>query len=301
MNNSRYSIYRMENNIYLGDCLCIVYKANDEEIRLNSLTGSDIAIYISTSMDISNINSIDQLHSANLFKKDKSVILRIASECQFGTFGDSHCDCESQRIACLDAIKNFGQGIYVQLPQEGQGHGLSYKIKELQLQVHGIDPDGKFIGKKNIYEASKILNGSSDVDNRSFSILKTIFNRLGFNRFSYTLIGSNPKKIHTLSVEVGVDIANAKDVKRELNIDNVGEYLAKIYKKSFALSNEDMKMIYDVLFRANNIPERVTSLLKYIQDDLSHGHQFRVDRSILKKIASLSKKSKINVGLWTAS
>lgn len=289
---NQFSIYRMENNTYLGDCLCVVYKASQQEMEANGLTGSDIAIYIKTPKDIKSINSIMDMQSQDLFIRDKDIILRLASECQFGTFGDSHCDCESQRVACLDVMKNYGQGIYVQLPQEGQGHGLLYKAQELQLQLHGFSPSGEFIGKKDIYEASMVLTGSSNVDVRGFYILKQIFSILRLDNYKYILISSNPKKVDTLSRDVGIIISSSKDVKREINIDNVGEYLAKIYKKSFALSDEDLRHIYGVLFSAKSIPVRVCSLLQGIKDDLRLGRKFTVNHVLLQKIVDLNKAKK---------
>lgn len=292
MNNSQLSLYRMENNIYLGDCMVVVYSANEKEMEVDGLTCSDIAIYIKTSKDISAIVSINDFKHVNLFSDNVSAIMRIASECQFGIFGDSHCDCESQRVACLDAINNYGNGIYVQLPQEGQGRGLHYKAQELQLQIHGTTPDGTFVGKKDIYEASKLLTGSSDVDRRSFSVLKKIFSSLNLGNYTYTLISSNPLKVTTLSDELGINIIGARDVKRDININNAGEYLAKIYKKSFTLSDDELISIYDILFKAKHIPERVTSLLKYIGDDIAAGKKFEVSESLLGKIASLASSSR---------
>lgn len=290
--NDQFSIYRMENNTFLGDSLCVVYKASPAEIKLNGLTGPDIAIYIKTPKDISQINSVVDIQNKELFAKDKNILLRLASECQFGTFGDSHCDCESQRVACLEAIKSYGQGVYIQLPQEGQGQGLFYKAKELQLQVHGIDPLGKFVGKKDIYEASNYLTGTSNVDKRKFSVLQSVFSTLKLNRYKYMLISSNPHKAEVLSKQLGISLSGSQDVKREMNIDNVGEYLAKIYKKSFALSDEDLRQVYGVLFNAKNIPDRASSLLQCIKDDLHLGREFNVNQDLLQKIANLGKAEK---------
>ncbi len=287
---NRFSVYKMENNTYLGDCLCVIYQATPKEMEDNGLTNSDIAIYIKTPKDIKSINSIEDFQKNELFNRDKDVIIRISSECQFGVFGDSHCDCESQRTACLDAIKSYGQGVYVQLPHEGQGRGLFYKAQELQLQIHGFNPVGKFIGKKDIFEASKEITGSVNVDIRSFDILKNIFSSLLFNKYKYILISSNPKKVDALSKKTGITISGSRDVQREINIDNVGEYLAKIYKKRFALSDDDLRDIYEVLFKAKVIPGRVGSLLRGIREDLELGRKFAINHAFLKKIVDLNKK-----------
>ena len=294
MHSDLFSIYRMENNTFLGDSLVIVYHATDEEVKSNGLTNSDIAIYLKTPKDITEINSIGDMRIKDLFDLDKSIILRVASECQFGVFGDSHCDCESQRTACLEAINTHGQGMYVHLPQEGQGRGLHYKARELQLQVHGTNPNGEYIGKKDIYEASRILTGTKNVDIRSFAILKKIFKELDLIRYSYILASSNPQKASALAEEVGIAITGSQDVQRSLNLDNVGEYLAKIYKKSFSVSDDDMRVIYEVLFNAKIIPERVMSLLRYIRDDISLGRVFAVNPQLLEKVANLARQSSVN-------
>ncbi|MDR2063628.1 MAG: creatininase family protein [Candidatus Nomurabacteria bacterium] len=227
-----YSLYRMENNTYIKDCLVVVYCASPSEMKNDGLTNNQISMFIKTPKDISKINSIADLTKTKLFVDEKQVLLRVASECLFGIFGDSHCDCESQRIACLESINNYGQGIYIQLPQEGQGRGLHYKARELQLQVNGFDQFGHNVGKKSIYEAADLLLGTDDVDIRHFSVLKKIFRDLGLEKENFVLLSSNPKKISDLSTQTGIEIESASDVEHNINIENVSEYLAKIYKKN---------------------------------------------------------------------
>src|SRR5690606_17686846 len=146
----------------------------------------------------------------------------------------------------------------------------------------------KFIGKKDIYEACKVLTGTTEVDIRGLSTLRTIFSVLGLNIYNYVLVSSNPKKAAGLAEDVGITIIGSRDVQRVLNIDNVGEYLAKIYKKGFSLSDEDLREVYDVLFNAQHIPERAKALLGYINDDLNLGKTFSLDMELLHKIASLA-------------
>ena len=86
--------------------------------------------------------------------------LRFGSECMFGMFGDSHCNCEDERKKALQFIGENG-GIYVHMPQEAQGNGLFYKAEELQLQVHGRLQSGRYIGMKTQAEAARILRGST--------------------------------------------------------------------------------------------------------------------------------------------
>ena len=54
----------------------------------------------------------------------KKIVLRIQSECFLGMYGDSHCDCESQRIDAIKLISQEG-GIFVHLPQEKHRVGVT--------------------------------------------------------------------------------------------------------------------------------------------------------------------------------
>ena len=96
--------------------------------------------------------NIDYYKEISKLFSNKNVFLRIQCECLLGMYGDSHCDCEEQRMQSIKLISE-NDGIYVHLPQEAQGWGLFYKLKELELQVSGITENGKFIGKKSRDEA----------------------------------------------------------------------------------------------------------------------------------------------------
>ena len=105
---------------------------------------------------------------------DKKIVLRIQSECFLGMYGDSHCDCESQRIDAIKLISQEG-GIFVHLPQEAQGWGLHYKLKELELQVSGRTQNGEYVGKKDRDSAQKMLLDIHNFrDNRSYEIVAEI-------------------------------------------------------------------------------------------------------------------------------
>lgn len=176
MINNKISWYFEKKNSWLGDnVLAICYNADSKEIKENYLTSNTILILVKNSEFSKYINVED----FNLIKcledsfKDK-ILLRIQCECLLGTYGDLHCDCEQQKKEALNLIKKRG-GIFIHLPQEAQGHGLQYKLKELELQVNGRDNSGKYIGHKNRNEAQKILLKNENFeDKRAYSIIKNI-------------------------------------------------------------------------------------------------------------------------------
>lgn len=72
----------------------------------------------------------------------------------------SICHKASQDEISHFCIVQHGDGIFIHLPQEGQGWGLHYKLAELELQVSGRDQEGKYVGEKSRDEAQKILTGN---------------------------------------------------------------------------------------------------------------------------------------------
>ena len=103
-----------------------------------------------------NSKNLDLVECLRSSFKDKTIFMRIQCECLLGIYGDLHCDCEYQKSETLKIIDER-EGIYIHLPQEAQGHGLHYKLKELELQVNGRDTNGKFIGCKDRNDAQKII------------------------------------------------------------------------------------------------------------------------------------------------
>lgn len=136
------ALYHMQRNHYLGDCLCIVCQPTEAHQLHDALQNRFLVIFLVTRALARDIRTLADLRTLEIFDRDDPILLRIASECLLGTFGDSHCDCESQRLAALRAIQSAGQGVYIHLPQEAQGRGLLYKARELELQVSGRDPNG---------------------------------------------------------------------------------------------------------------------------------------------------------------
>lgn len=227
----------MHNNFYLGNCLCIIYKPNNKEILSDFLSSKYILILLKSQKDLSDISTVKKFTNNNIFQKKDNILLRISSECLLGSFGDSHCDCESQKISTLKEINNCKQGIYIHIPQEAQGNGLFYKAKELELQVNGINPSGKYVGEKNIKEASEYLLKAGDkLDKRNYASLLNIVKQLKLNRYKYDLICDNPYKIQFFKKKIKI---NSKCYfKQNITIDNAGEFLSKIYMKDFVLTDK---------------------------------------------------------------
>lgn len=118
MMKERLSFYLQKNNTLFGDAiLTVCYKATDEEIQKYSLTSENIVLFLKGSnvqelLDKKDINYYKEI--PKLFGKDK-VFLRIQCECLLGIYGDSHCDCEQQRLNSIKLISE-NCGVYVHLP-----------------------------------------------------------------------------------------------------------------------------------------------------------------------------------------
>src|SRR3989344_3680829 len=79
--------------------------------------------------------------------KARTPIVRIHSGCIFGdAFHSQHCDCGQQKDAAMKEIKKHGRGVFVYSPfQEGRGHGLEVKIREMDIaKRNGWDRDQAF-------------------------------------------------------------------------------------------------------------------------------------------------------------
>ncbi len=279
------AMYRMEHNRYLGDSIAIAFQASDEEVAVNGMTSAVLAAYLKPARDISTIPSLRAIASAEIFDTKKPIPLRIASSCEFGVFGDTHCDCEEDRIAGLKAIQDNGQGIYVQLPQEALGQGLVYKAKELEIQVHGALPDGAYIGPKDVFEAAAILGVDQDFDRRKFGIVGKLFDELGIKRYSYTLLTSNPQKAANMAEATGITITGNMAVATTITPDNIGVYLAKI-QYGETLSVGQLRSVLEVLESGITLPPRSTSLLKGIDERLLEDTSDETTKRLLSAIAA---------------
>lgn len=232
--NNKISWYFEPKNSILGDnILTICYKANEKEIKENNLTNENVLLLVKNDelKKYINVKDFDLKKCLKESFKNK-IFLRIQCECLLGMYGDLHCDCEQQKNEALNLIKDKN-GIFIHIPQEAQGHGLKYKLEELELQVNGRDNSGKFIGCKNRNEAQKILlKNESFEDKRSYIIIKDIFSELGLAKKEFILLTESNKKIEELQ-KLGLNVQTYKNyMHNSVNSDNASEYLIKILEET---------------------------------------------------------------------
>lgn len=282
----RISFYLQKNNHIFDDCvLSICYNATQEEIKEYGLTGENILILVKNSqlknlLDKKNINYYKEL--SKIFSS-KNIFLRIQCECLLGMYGDSHCDCEDQRMQSIKLISE-NDGIYVHLPQEAQGWGLFYKLKELELQVSGRTEKGKFIGKKNRDEAQSFLAGNAQFDDlRSYGIIYKIFSELGLMSEKFVLISDSEKKYQAL-LKQGFNIQKLSDYhEEEVNIDNLSEYLVKILNNTHTYSENIVDKIIDFIDK-RKYNSRTLSTLTSIVDKINNDKSYNLDSKTKSKI-----------------
>jgi len=282
----RISFYLQKNNHIFGDCvLAVCYNATEEEIKEYGLTGENVLLLIKNSqlvnfIDKKNLNYYKEL--SKMFA-NKNIFLRIQCECLLGMYGDSHCDCEDQRLQSIKLISE-NDGIYVHLPQEAQGWGLFYKLKELELQVSGRTEKGKFIGKKNRDEAQSFLAGNTQFDDlRSYGIIYKIFNELGLMSEKFILISDSEKKYQAL-LKQGFNIQKLSDYhEEEVNVDNLSEYLIKILNNTHTYSENIIDKIIDLINR-RKYNSRTLSTLTSIVDKINNDKSYDLDSKIKSKL-----------------
>ena len=290
-----YRFYFQKNNTYLGDCLSVVYKVSPKEKKKDNITGDHITIFVKSPKSIGCIGSevdFKRYFETNLFNPDRPTLLRVASECFLGTFGDSHCDCESQKISSLKAINDFGQGVYIHIPHEAQGRGLFYKAEELSLQVSGLNQQGNYVGCMDVDIASKyILGKDSTLDIRGYRIIKKIISELGLNKYTYRLITSNSNKLKIIKNDLGIDLVGSLDVNQNYTVENVAEVLAKIHNKFFKVSEIDLKRLHNTVITSNNFPMRLKILSKKLEEGMSKGTVYNCSHALLSEIVTKINRS----------
>ncbi len=119
-------------------------------------------------------------------------VIRIHSECMLSEiFHSTHCDCSLQLESALRFIQKKG-GILFYLNQEGRGHGLETKLREMKKQqIEGLDT----------VEASQSLG--LDIDNRKYNVVADILKLMGISKVK--ILTNNPKKIEELELS-GIEV-----------------------------------------------------------------------------------------------
>lgn len=117
--------------------------------------------------------------------QDQPPLLRLHSSCTTGDiFGSQRCDCQAQMHAALQAIAEEGRGIFLYLPQEGRGIGLTGKLRAYKLQEQGYDT----------VDANQHLG--YPVDARSYTTAVAILQEMQITHAR--LMTNNPEKIEAL-------------------------------------------------------------------------------------------------------
>lgn len=289
MNDNKFSFYLQNNNIlFNGDVLTVCYMADEEEVSKYGLTSPNIVLFIKNAKisEIKLCSDCDYYSEIKRMFADKKIMLRIQSECFLGMYGDSHCDCESQRINAIKLISQEG-GIFVHLPQEAQGWGLHYKLKELELQVSGRTPQGEYVGKKDRDSAQKmLLDVHKFCDNRGYEIVAKIFKKLGIDKNTFLVITDSDKKVTSLN-KTGISfIKYSDDISKKINADNVSEYLIKIYNLTHNFDDEIIDLIIKII-EERKYNERTLLTFVNIIDKIKNDSTYQLDKTIKLKFLNL--------------
>ncbi len=142
-------------------------------------------------------------------------LVRIQSACIFGeTFKTTQCDCGEQLDMSLRMIGEQG-GILFYLDQEGRGHGLFDKTRELKLQESGLDT----------VEASEQLGLQPDA--RNYQVVIDLLNEQHIGQIK--LLTNNPRKVAAFT-EDGIAIVERIPVEVKLTAANSAYLTAKKHK-----------------------------------------------------------------------
>lgn len=284
--DKKFSFYLQKNNkLFKSNILVVCYNADDEEKKKYGLTSNNILLFLRSPLfehlDGKSVNYKSLIHDA--FSKSETVI-RIQSECLLGVYGDSHCDCEEQRLNVIGQLINYESSLLIYLPQEAQGWGLFYKLKELELQVSGRLPDGSYIGHKDRDSAQKVLLNTEDFeDKRNYQIVYDIFAYFGIEKNKFYMITDSERKIQQLE-NIGLDIKKCDtNFSNKITKDNVSEYLVKILNCTHEYSEDIIEKILKVISeRENN--ERTLSAIISIADKIKNDPTYNLDEATKNKI-----------------
>lgn len=284
----KFSFYlEKQNKMFGGNILTVCYNADKEEIEKYNLTSSNVVLFIKSEKINNILENTDYDYFDNIKNLlDEEVILRVQCECFLGMYGDSHCDCEEQRINAVNIISNEG-GILLHLPQEAQGWGLFYKLKELELQVSGRKITGEYIGKKNRDEAQKILINTHEFkDNRSYEIIYKIFEQLGINDKRFVLITDSNKKTESMK-SMGLNVQKYSDYKeKNVNSENLSEYLIKISNLTHEFDDEIIEKIINIISN-RKYNERTLSAFLELIDKIKRDDSYSLKDDYKKRFLEL--------------
>ena len=292
--NQKYTFYIQQyNRLFGGPVLSICYKASKDEVKRFGLTGEDVLIILKSEKleEKTSHESIDFFNLVgSLYDEKQEILLRTQSECLLGVYGDSHCDCEEQRLAAIRSIAEHGNGILIHLPQEGQGWGLHYKVAELELQVSGHDRNGRFIGEKNRDEAQKILIGNQQFsDARQYGLIKTILTDLHLAKHHFILLSESSKKLNSLR-SLNLNVCKFSDYQDcRVNENNLSEFLVKILNNTHNFDNETILAVIE-LIGSRRYNGRSLSTIVSIVDKIRNDKSYDLPKKIKTRFLAVYEK-----------
>ncbi len=149
-------------------------------------------------------------------------LIRIHSSCMASeVFKALDCDCSDQLESSMRLIAKEKEGIIFHLHQEGRGHGLSSKIKAVQLMQN-----------KNIdtVEAFNELDFEHDI--RTYKKVIDLLSSLGIKKVR--VITNNPRKIKYLELN-GITVIEKVSLIPEIRDENRDYLYSKNEKLSHSL------------------------------------------------------------------
>lgn len=290
--DNKFSFYlQQENGLFKGKTLAICYKADQDEIKEYGLTNENILIFIKNKA----IDNFIPKKSINYFTEikkmfhKKDIFLRLQCECLLGMYGDTHCDCEIQRLNAIKTISE-NEGIFIHLPQEAQGWGLHYKLQELELQVSGRNTNGEYIGIKNRDDAQRILIGNNNFDDcREYGIVTKILSKLGLAKENFILISESEKKISELQ-EQGLKVTKFSEYNdSSINPENISEYLVKILNATHDFDDKTIDKLSELIIN-RKYNGRALSTLTSIVDKIKTDKDYPLSPKLKKKMLDVYDK-----------
>ena len=205
LERQNYSVSPMR-NVHLGDCIQVVYTANDNDVEENGLTSKEIVVLVKIPEGLQKKGTGTEKPFGNHNFPDEEIPLRISSACLHGSLGDSECNCYPETIDYLRQIADTGYGVFVYLPQDALGRGLRDKVRDHRL-IYGVDENGHRTNPLTVEESLFALHPEG-YDVRHFSILRKVFQELGLDGCKFRILGHNIAKIDTIQSETNLQIVN---------------------------------------------------------------------------------------------
>lgn len=191
------------NNIHLGPCIMIAaFLDSGKEALLIVKTKKDPFVVCRRNEAI--------FFEADDFGQSSDIPLRISDACVTGALGDVACSCHIDSVAYLKKIQKHEIGIFLYLPHEGMGRGLSAKLSDHRLQL-GLGVDGLNVHPMSFEESATIMFGDSQYDSRTYMNIKILFNQLRLDTFSFLYFGRNVGKMKVIQAETGLHLTMYSD------------------------------------------------------------------------------------------